>query len=209
MLVASGIFFDIFKYGTYNGFTPFGPESQITQLTSYVGYALGGLLVGFGTKMSNGCTSGHGLCGIPRFSVRSIVAVMTFLTTAIAIATLGSYQTLGPFSDQNLNPQIDYDHTISANVGIGLGVLLPIAGAIVKSKLPKADQDKLGMADVLITWIVGLLFGCGLLVSGMVRRINIISFLSMHQGWNPSLLFVLGCGVGVNLVTFNYMLRVR
>ena len=65
------------------------------------------------------------------------------------------------------------------------------------------------MIDVLITWVVGLLFGCGLLVSGMVRRINIISFLSMHEGWNPSLLFVLGCGVGVNLITFNYMLRVR
>lgn len=61
----------------------------------------------------------------------------------------------------------------------------------------------------MITWIVGLLFGVGLLVSGMVRRINIITFLGMHEGWNPSLLFVLGCGVAVNLITFNYMLRVR
>ena len=61
----------------------------------------------------------------------------------------------------------------------------------------------------MITWIVGLLFGVGLLVSGMVRRINIITFLGMHEGWNPSLLFVLGCGVAFNLITFNYMLRVR
>jgi uncharacterized protein len=91
MLVASGIFFDIFQYGTYNGFTPYGPENQIAAFTSYVGYAIGGLLVGFGTKLSNGCTSGHGLCGLPRFSIRSIVAVLTFLTTAIAIATLNSY----------------------------------------------------------------------------------------------------------------------
>ena len=164
--------------------------------------------MGFGTKMSNGCTSGHGLCGIPRFSIRSIVAVITFLTTAIGIATLNSYETLGPFTDPELNPMAYYDHTISANVGIGLGVVMPIAGAIIKSKLPKTD-DKSGVVDVIITWIVGLLFGCGLLVSGMVRRVNIIKFLAMHEGWNPSLLFVLGCGVGVNLITFNYMLRVR
>ncbi len=44
---------------------------------------LGGLLVGFGTRMGNGCTSGHGVCGLGRLSFRSLVAVMTFMTTAI------------------------------------------------------------------------------------------------------------------------------
>lgn len=43
-----------------------------------------GLLVGFGTRMGNGCTSGHGVCGIGRLSLRSIVAVVTFMATAIA-----------------------------------------------------------------------------------------------------------------------------
>ncbi len=38
-----------------------------------------GLLVGFGTRLSNGCTSGHGVCGLPRFSLRSLVATMTFM----------------------------------------------------------------------------------------------------------------------------------
>ncbi|MFK7998594.1 MAG: YeeE/YedE family protein [Polyangiales bacterium] len=41
-----------------------------------------GLLVGVGTQMGNGCTSGHGICGLSRFSARSLVAVLTFLTTA-------------------------------------------------------------------------------------------------------------------------------
>ena len=135
MLVASGIFFDIFQYGTYNGFTPYGPEYQITELTSYVGYAIAGLLVGFGTKLSNGCTSGHGLCGISRFSIRSIVAVVTFLFTAIGIATLGSYETLGPLTNADLNPQLDYDHMYSANFGLAFGAILPIVGGIIQSKL--------------------------------------------------------------------------
>jgi uncharacterized protein len=45
--------------------------------------ALGGLLVGFGTALSRGCTSGHGICGIARFSMRSVVATATFMAVAI------------------------------------------------------------------------------------------------------------------------------
>lgn len=43
-----------------------------------------GLLVGFGTQLGNGCTSGHGVCGISRLSVRSLVATGTFMATGIA-----------------------------------------------------------------------------------------------------------------------------
>jgi uncharacterized membrane protein YedE/YeeE len=39
-----------------------------------------GLLVGFGTRLGNGCTSGHGVCGVARLSVRSIAATATFMT---------------------------------------------------------------------------------------------------------------------------------
>jgi len=45
-----------------------------------------GLLVGFGTRLGNGCTSGHGVCGLSRFSGRSLVATITFMLTG-AIAT--------------------------------------------------------------------------------------------------------------------------
>ncbi len=43
-------------------------------------YAFAGVLVGFGTLLGNGCTSGHGVCGISRISVRSIMATVTFIT---------------------------------------------------------------------------------------------------------------------------------
>ena len=45
---------------------------------------LAGLLVGFGTRMGNGCTSGHGVCGLGRLSLRSLYAVLAFMSTAIA-----------------------------------------------------------------------------------------------------------------------------
>jgi len=44
---------------------------------------IGGLLVGVGTKIANGCTSGHGVCGVSRFSIRSIVATISFILTGV------------------------------------------------------------------------------------------------------------------------------
>ena len=49
---------------------------------------LAGFLVGFGTRMGSGCTSGHGVLGLARLSPRSMAAVATFLATAIATVTL-------------------------------------------------------------------------------------------------------------------------
>jgi hypothetical protein len=55
---------------------------------SLLALALAGILVGFGTRMGNGCTSGHGVCGLTRFSQRSFVATATFMGTGFATATL-------------------------------------------------------------------------------------------------------------------------
>jgi uncharacterized membrane protein YedE/YeeE len=51
---------------------------------SWATIALGGLLVGFGTRLGSGCASGHGVCGLARFSPRSIAAVLTFIGTGMA-----------------------------------------------------------------------------------------------------------------------------
>ncbi|KQT36746.1 YeeE/YedE family protein [Methylophilus sp. Leaf414] len=44
-----------------------------------------GLLVGFGTRLGSGCTSGHGVCGLSRLSLRSLVATLTFMLVAIVV----------------------------------------------------------------------------------------------------------------------------
>jgi uncharacterized membrane protein YedE/YeeE len=49
---------------------------------------LGGLFVGFGTRLGSGCTSGHGVCGMARLSLRSLVATLTFLGAGMLVATL-------------------------------------------------------------------------------------------------------------------------
>lgn len=54
------------------------------QFTGFVPIIIAGLIVGFGTRIGSGCTSGHGVCGVSRFSQRSIVATLTFMVAGIA-----------------------------------------------------------------------------------------------------------------------------
>jgi uncharacterized membrane protein YedE/YeeE len=62
------------------------PRPAMTSSLALV--AVAGLLVGFGSRMGNGCTSGHGVCGIARFSVRSIAATAVFMASAIVTVAI-------------------------------------------------------------------------------------------------------------------------
>lgn len=55
---------------------------ETTSAASWPMLVIGGVLVGFGTRMGNGCTSGHGVCGLGRLSKRSFLAVIMFMLTA-------------------------------------------------------------------------------------------------------------------------------
>lgn len=59
-----------------------GEPSPIAVTTSVPLLIVGGLLVGFGTRLGNGCTSGHGVCGLARLSGRSLAATVSFFLTA-------------------------------------------------------------------------------------------------------------------------------
>ncbi|WP_026817266.1 YeeE/YedE family protein [Arenimonas composti] len=78
--------------GLYMAFVP-GASLPRTDFPR-AGLVIAGLLVGFGTRMGSGCTSGHGVCGLGRLSPRSLAAVAMFVTTAVvttfAVRHLGS-----------------------------------------------------------------------------------------------------------------------
>ena len=60
-----------------------GKEINISISSSLILLIIGGSLVGFGTRLSSGCTSGHGISGISRFSLRSIIATITFMIVGV------------------------------------------------------------------------------------------------------------------------------
>lgn len=65
------------------------PATNLTSNPALLGVA--GLLVGLGTRMANGCTSGHGVCGISRFSARGITATVAYLVAGFAAMFVGRH----------------------------------------------------------------------------------------------------------------------
>jgi uncharacterized membrane protein YedE/YeeE len=66
-------------------------EVNITISNSLLLLIIAGLLVGIGTRISGGCTSGHGISGIGRFSLRSIIATITFMIVGILTVLIKNY----------------------------------------------------------------------------------------------------------------------
>ena len=64
------------------------PDEDARWRRLFIGGLLAGLLTGVGTRIGGGCTSGHGVCGISRGSVPSLVATMTFMATGVATAVV-------------------------------------------------------------------------------------------------------------------------
>ena len=62
--------------------------AQVNLQGGWASLAIAGLLVGYGTRMGGGCTSGHGICGIARLSPRSLVATVVFMASAILTVAL-------------------------------------------------------------------------------------------------------------------------
>ena len=75
--------------GLLPGAFDFGTLRSLGALT------VAGLLVGFGTRLGNGCTSGHGVCGVARLSLRSIAATATFMATGAAVVYLVNHLLAG------------------------------------------------------------------------------------------------------------------
>ena len=66
-------------------------EISITISNSLILLIVAGLLVGIGTRISGGCTSGHGISGIGRFSLRSIIATITFMIVGVLTVLIKSF----------------------------------------------------------------------------------------------------------------------
>lgn len=73
MVVGSGVMLYLGQY----------PIPELVDLHQWPSIAAAGLLVGLGTRLANGCTSGHGICGVGRLSRRSIVATTVFMVSAM------------------------------------------------------------------------------------------------------------------------------
>ncbi len=180
-----------------------------TDSLSLIGFFISGFLVGFGTKMANGCTSGHGVCGLPRLSKRSFTAVGTFLVFGLGFATLRYYVKFLE-NDFILNKKRKDEIIIPDNVTKIISIIFFCLSIIVFILIMifKVIKDKVyEFKEILISFFVGALFSLGLMESGMAKRHLVLLFLSIGKDWDATLICVLGSAVGLNLITFNIILK--
>eukprot|EP00904_Undaria_pinnatifida_P003270 jgi/Undpi1/12944/HiC_scaffold_7.g02610.m1 len=165
-----------------------------------MGLVVSGFLVGSGTRLGNGCTSGHGLCGLPRLSRRSLVATLTFLTSGVATASIMAAWAASDNSGSSVSPQ---ESPILALRYLGLA-LTSAAAALTLTKREERNSCKAHLAS----YLCGGTFGGGLVLSGMVKRAKVVDFLALRRdSWDPSLALVLGFGVVTAFVGFPFVTR--
>ena len=223
----------------------FGQHSPTAYQLAPAGAAVAGALVGFGTRVGCGCTSGHGLCGLSRRSMRSLSAVVTFMFSGgvtvyltrtyavssealswmfqnVSAASVGSSgfmaDTAGGVVD--LNSLLKAAALLFGSAYVSRKMILSSSGqahnsiaginATLNSNSRKVGYDTVNTPS-LTTHFVS--FGCGALFalclgySGMTDPQRVSAFLDVTSpsGWDPSLMGVMGGGVLVNLLTFEFM----
>ena len=127
--------------------------------------ALAGLSVGLGVALGNGCTSGHGLCGLARCSLRSVAAVPTFMAAAMLSATLLSGASYGGFAPLGTTP--DSIMRLSAKLAVAL------AAGLVPCFLLSGN-----LRETYAGLWSGGTFAVGLSIGGMVKPSVVTGALS-------------------------------
>jgi uncharacterized membrane protein YedE/YeeE len=195
----------------------FGSELQGMTLTP-LAMAVAGIVTGFGTRLANGCTSGHGICGLSRRSPRSLAAVLTFMCTG----ALSAYVSRNTFiADLIRHPVgITFEETAMQLVVPSLVTMTGVATLFNKRFFLNqmffgSDDDKPSnraisyqkLQDYAISFISAFTFGIGLGYAGMCNPERVLKFLDFtgKGGFDPSLMGVMGGGVLFNLVTFHVM----
>jgi uncharacterized membrane protein YedE/YeeE len=179
--------------------------------------ALAGLLVGMGASMGNGCTSGHGICGNARLSVRSVVYTLTFMAAGALIATAAATATA-----LNILPAAPALQGLAA-ADLRFAAVVGSAGAAAFAALAACGHVALPLqaatsrsTSLILTLelaaeaVAGALFALGLGLAGMTRPAKVAAFLSAtHPAWDPSLLFVMGGAVLVAALAFAAVQRLQ
>jgi len=153
--------FLIFQYDAIKGRTAiFETNSTFTYKQNPIGFLLAGIFVGIGTNLGkimmllknftgNGCTSGHGVCGLPRSSIRSLAAVCSFMGMGMVTASAKYYLEIFEskflyFSDKNYLANEWIWNIDESDMKIIVYVVLALTSASFIMVIMRAAQEKTG-----------------------------------------------------------------
>lgn len=201
------IFLSSFIITAYVVFQPLydSTDRTLSSLSPFA-FGLGGLLVGIGTKLGNGCTTGHGICGLARLSRRSLVSVCTFMVVGMVTASLAQPLT-SPVSFLSF---LQEQESSSTPIYDTLGRVVVLVTAIVAFVAPSVVRhDGTSVAKFAPAAISGGLFAFGLFVSRMVYPSVVMGFLNValipKGDWDATLAFVMGVGLLVSFASYQWI----
>lgn len=193
----------------------FRPESfgNASTVRPYVAVAAG-IIVGFGTRLGSGCTSGHGVCGVPRFSPRSIAAVLTFMATG---AVTASFVRQPQYHDLFFQAKSASFPFIPA--WVPTAVVLAACYVVFQRNgwlrrvlhMPPVPSSSFAILDsageFAAAFACALAFGVALGLSGMTNPERVQGFLDFagSNGWDYTLMLVMGAAVAFNALAFSWM----
>ncbi|KAJ5225247.1 hypothetical protein N7468_006472 [Penicillium chermesinum] len=157
-----------------------------------------GFLLGWGTKNGRGCTSGHMLCGLSRLSPRSLIATAVFFTTALVTANIS-----GAFPSCGTKPCYTAVSPTGAEL-VFMGSAVVLAGITNMVVVPKA-LSRSENSQSIFSYLAGLEFGLGLLISGMADSAKVLRFFAFPTDisrFDPSLALIIVFGIGPSLLAF-------
>lgn len=190
-------------------------------VVSPLGYVVSGFLVGFGTRLGNGCTTGHGICGMARLSKRSIIGVLSFMATGIFSATMCSpLCPLSPYLRGSSEDVLSPTPTTSAiglvltsmAVGAALPAFLrPIPRGLVEDEKEELKRNSTinNFQKLLPASVSAAVFAGGLAISQMVKSFKIYGFLDFKRfadgTWDGTLVCVMGAGLLVSWAGYQFV----
>jgi uncharacterized membrane protein YedE/YeeE len=187
-------------------------------VVSAIGHGVAGLLVGFGTRLGNGCTSGHGVCGMARMSLRSYANVVSFMVLGFLTASLCGAGC--PAAQFLRSPKSEIPNAFPTDISksISSAIIFLVVGStipVLLRPIKEAGEDRsqllvdtdIGNRRKFIPGILGgALFAIGLAISGMIKVDKIFGFLDLtgfaRGTWDATLLFVLGGAFFVSLLSY-------
>jgi uncharacterized protein len=184
------------------------PDSSSSNV-SIPAIILAGTLVGYGTRLGSGCTSGHGICGLGRWSPRSLTAVVTFMTTGMITAAIANHPSVIPYLQADIPWKVNsFTQAILPTVLMfGVSKLFALRRSVRTAPNSASNKDSTTLKS-LIAFGCSLLFGSGLVVSEMINMKRVIGFLdcfNTQRGWDITLTGVMGSGVVLTGVSFVWM----
>lgn len=184
---------------------PYGPKDDILLRTSMYGFAIGGFMIGMGSQLAQGDELYVSLVEIAQGNWFFLVILVLMLGSALFWSWLAEAGHIGVFTNDKINPQMEYLHLQSANITIGLAVIILVVTSYILCS--RINDTKLIAKKIAGSFFSGVFLALGFAIAGLPTRTTFIAGITPISSWDPVVLIFLGTATLVSAIVFHLLKR--